>query len=497
MGKSVFFFSHGKQIKWFTVIAQGFKDYFPGVKIVLFVHGKSEVEFGQQFKQYDEVVDLIGGFTFNANLGLSEVPFSKNILDLENALDLSFFWEDAKVDRWIRAKKNQSFTVQYLNHAFEVLYKKYIAYDPICGYGESTMAIYRFGHRLFDRDKRPYLAAIATRYYDRFYFEDDWYWKWEDSMKYYHKFLKEGIPADVLEKVYPIYERIAVNRRKPLAFENFAKTNSKGFKDFNFLKLGKVASIFKNLRSIPPEETQNNIRYSIIETSVKQKLQRYFGNKKNYRDYLKLVEGSVPENCQFSTFFLHYQPEYTVDSLGKFYIDQNHLISNIASALPAGHFLVVKDHPTMVGLRPKEFYEHIKQNANVILVHHSLDSFKLIEKSKIIFSIVGTSTLEAMFIGVPSIMFGKYAFDTTNTISLCTNLWDLSDLIRRKLEEVHRPEEVKRHALALLAGKYVAAFSGDIILPEIDPNDLERNKDNFERIRKSTVDYLTIKFPQG
>ena len=493
MGKTIFFFSHIPQITWYSVMAQGFRDYFKDCRIVLFVHGKAERKLALQYKEYDEVFDLIEGFQYKAAITLSQISFSENVIQLEKDLMLSFFWEDAKVDRWVRAKNNPAFVAQYLNHAFDVLYEKYNSYQPVCAFGESTMAIYRYAHRLFDRDKKPYLAPMSTRYFDRFYLEDNWYWCWEEAIKYYHEYIENGIPEDVLKQVLPVYENIAVNSRKPIAFENFTKTNTKGYKDFKWFDFQKVWTILQNIGAVDKDEVNNNIRNSVLETSVIQKLKRYFGFKKNYKAYLELVEKEVPKNISICTYFLHFQPEYTVDSLGKFYIDQNFLIANIASSLPAGHYLVVKDHITMVGLRPRAFYEHIKANSNVILLHHSVDSISLIKQSKMVFTIVGTSALEAMFLGVPSIMFGKYAFDTTNLISLCTDIWELGDLIRKKMAETHTPHEVKKHALALLAGKYMGSDPGKIVIAENTKDEFLKDKERNAQVRKMMGRYLTKK----
>ena len=57
--KTVFIFSHSQQIKWYAVFAKAIKDCLPNASIVLFVHGKDDCLYADQFPVYDTVIDLI------------------------------------------------------------------------------------------------------------------------------------------------------------------------------------------------------------------------------------------------------------------------------------------------------------------------------------------------------------------------------------------------------------------------------------------------------
>ena len=120
----------------------------------------------------------------------------------------------------------------------------------------------------------------------------------------------------------------------------------------------------------------------------------------------------------------------------------------------------------MIGLRESSYYSDLSKVKNVLLVNHTVDSLNLINDGEIVFTIVGTPALEAMFVGKPAIMFGDYAFAETNTISLCKDITSLSDLIRAKLDEEHSSSEVEKHSMALLAAKYMASRPGQIPIAE-------------------------------
>ena len=491
MGKTAFFFSHIPQIKWFSVFAEGFKEMEEGNRNVLFVHGEEEKEFAKKFDVYDEVVDMIEGFIFDDSKNIDDVLVSSKISELEKQCKTNFFWEDLKIDRWARAKNNRSFLIQYMNHASSIIFDKVDQYNPIFGYGESTMAIYRMAHHKFDSLNRKYIGATSTRYFKRFYIEDDWFWRWDKCLEKYSEYLENGVPLELKEQVEPVFNRIAIDNRKPMHFENFSEKHSKGYIDLKSHKADEYIQKVKDLVKVKSSsELENNIRYSIIEKSFLTKVKRHLKNKKWHKEYLELVEKELPKNVKYSSYYLHFQPEYTADSLGKFYTNQNFLIRNIASALPADQLLVVKDHPSMIGLRDPSFYEDIKKNSNVILIHHDCNSMDIIKQSQIVFSIVGTSALEAMFVGVPSILFGKYAFANTNLIKLCADFWELPQLINKQLENQPSPDEVKRHAVALLAAKYSASFEGQLPLESDGIDAFYDDKSEYNKVKMAFSSYI-------
>ena len=139
-----------------------------GNRNVLFVHGEEEKEFAKKFDVYDEVVDMIEGFIFDDSKNIDDLLVSSKISELEKQCKTNFFWEDLKIDRWARAKNNRSFLIQYMNHASSIIFDKVDQYNPIFGYGESTMAIYRMAHHKFDSLNRKYIGATSTRYFKRF-----------------------------------------------------------------------------------------------------------------------------------------------------------------------------------------------------------------------------------------------------------------------------------------------------------------------------------------
>lgn len=462
--KWLFVFAHSLLIKEYTAYASAFQSLGDNNKVLLFVHGGIDKSYALQFKEYNEVVDVLHGFNASIDDMKEGIQvFNKPIIELEKKIGHSFVWDDIRVDRYLRNLNNNNFIIDYLNFTFNKINELYQMYCPVLGYGESTMAIYRLIHRLFESENKLYVAAIGSRYFPRFYIEDTWNWEWKEAIKLYHQYLKDGLDTKTEKEIMPYYEKIVLQLAKPIAFEQFSEKYTKGYNgiNFNFSEIKNILSRH-SLNTNNKLEFKNNPRFSIVEQTLFSKLKRYLKNRSYNKGYQKLVTKKIPQDSKFAIYFLHYQPEYTVDSLGRFYMNQNYLIKNIAASLPADMLLLVKDHVPMIGLRPPSFYSDIVANKNVVLVNHSIDSLSLIKEAQIVFTIVGTVALEAMFMGKPSIMFGQYAFNTTNLITFCSNFWELPEKIKHQLALKFSPEDVRKHALALLAGKYNASLPGQL-----------------------------------
>jgi len=435
------------------------------------------------------VTDLLGDFKPREDYSWRDCKVSRRIIDLERKTSTSFFWEDIKIDRWARSARRAELLIQYMNHAVDVLTESYEEYDPIAALGEYTMAIYRYTHRLFASDSKLMFYPVSTRYYNRVYFETDLFWEWSKCIEVYNKYIVNGLPSDVYREIYPFYRKIVEERASRPNYTIYQNKSSVGYTSLR--KLSPRDLLKKIISGIAIAQIdKRNIRDLVLERGFHEKMARMLKERISHYRYNRLVSKCLPEKIKFAVYFLHYQPEYTSEALGKFYQDQRHLIRTIASSLPADMLLVVKEHPTMIGLRETDYYTDLLSISNIVLIHHGYDSLELIEKSKIVFTIVGTPALEAMFIGKPAIMFGRYAFSNINTISLCTDIWNLGNMIREKLSASYDLEDLKKHSLALLAAKYVASRPGQVpVATELIPEFME-NKEQTTLIMNAFKDEL-------
>jgi hypothetical protein len=485
MPSYLFIFSHDQQLNWYRVFAEGFRECGSDLQTVLFVHGKDDLNRARQIGCYDIVLNVLEGLEVDQNMTIGAIPVHPEIVRLEEITNTSFFWEDIRVDRWASAINSENYMVQYLNHAVNVVLNAYKTYKPIAALGEYTMALYRFAYRYFNCNGKPMFYPVSTRYFERINFETDVYWGWNRCIELYKNYLEYGVPSNIQSIVEPIYENIAIKYKKPhySDYQNQFKTGFTRIRSLNIYTA--VQKVVASMTAMKANSSQPNLRLALVEKGPAAKFARIVRERANLHRYSKLIAKTIPDKVKYCTYFLHYQPEYTSNSLGKFYTDQQFLIKNIASSLPANTYLIVKEHPTMVGLRSHSFYQDITRNPNTILIDHAADSIELIKNSCIVFTIVGTPALEAMFIGKPAVMFGRYAFANTNLISLCTDFWSLNEMIREKLNMSMDAPMIEKHALALMAAKYAASKPGRIPIAVELIDAFLNDRDNYRIVKQS------------
>lgn len=109
---------------------------------------------------------------------------------------------------------------------------------------------------------------------------------------------------------------------------------------------------------------------------------------------------------------LHLIPESSTSVLAPFYINELNIIEAVSKSLPAGWYLYVKEHQSMLGERGISFYKRVKQLPNVRLVqiNYYSDPKPWIEKSQGVVTITGTSAYEAALLGKHACIFSDVIF---------------------------------------------------------------------------------------
>ena len=192
-----------------------------------------------------------------------------------------------------------------------------------------------------------------------------------------------------------------------LLFSIFCSSNITNYRDFGKTPLTTILS-----------------RMKILINSF-QKLR--FLNKNTVKTY--------SADLSFAYFPLHYEPERTILREGEYYSDQVSLIKNISQSLPINIDLLVKEHPEMksFGWRDLKFYKEILEMPNVKLIHPSISNEKLIQDSKMIITIAGTTCIDALFYEKPSVVFTEVNCSSLSCIFVPKNLNELPSLIKKCL----------------------------------------------------------------
>ncbi|MFA6039764.1 MAG: hypothetical protein WC698_05900 [Candidatus Peribacteraceae bacterium] len=106
-------------------------------------------------------------------------------------------------------------------------------------------------------------------------------------------------------------------------------------------------------------------------------------------------------------FPLHQQPEATTCPMGGVFVDQELAVQLLASHLPPGIRLYVKEHPAQGEMcRSSAFYRSLQEIPSVTLVPRSQDTFGLMKNAVAVATITGTAAYEGLFRGTPALVFG-------------------------------------------------------------------------------------------
>jgi len=87
------------------------------------------------------------------------------------------------------------------------------------------------------------------------------------------------------------------------------------------------------------------------------------------------------------------------------------------------------------GWRKITYYDEILELPNVVLVHPSVATEEIMKKSSLVLTISGTSGLEALFYGKPSITFSDVSYSHISSVYRADNFEVLPELIKTALQK--------------------------------------------------------------
>lgn len=201
--------------------------------------------------------------------------------------------------------------------------------------------------------------------------------------------------------------------------------------------------------------------------------------RKNKLELKKYATGSVPEDAPFIYYPLHMQPEASSNPLGGEYSDQLRAIRFLASRLPLGWKLVVKEHPLQkMEVRPVGFYSDLAVSDNVILVGTNVSSDFIQSKSKAVATLTGTAALEAWLKGKPSLVMGSILFSSAPGIYKITDNDSLDNALELISDgKIHNLSDIKNYLAFLEEATFFGHLDAyiDPCIPAYDL-DLEENE---------------------
>jgi len=142
-------------------------------------------------------------------------------------------------------------------------------------------------------------------------------------------------------------------------------------------------------------------------------------------------------SARYFYFPLQYQPEASTNPVAGAFTDQELSIQLLASCLPSGIRLYVKEHPRQgERCRSEDFYRSLLEIPSVTFVPKGFDTYELMDKAIAVASGVGTALFEGMIRHKPGIMFGHYFYQYAPGIHTVHSVEDC----RRAVDSILRGE---------------------------------------------------------
>ena len=465
---SVFIFSHNKQINYYHIFGEAYFRKYPKSKSILFVHGKEELSLAQQYDSYSIIIDVLENFNPKATVNTSKIH------ELELSIGESFFWEDVSLDRWLFGI-DSTLILEYSEHFYDVLEKAFHKYKPTCAIGEFTRTSYRLAFRYFKKNNLPFYHFETSRYFDRHFIYDNLNW-FDNRINQKHEEFMSTKPEIPLF-IESLYTQVVTNTAKL----SYSRNNEGGLPSIR-------NKIFRKIqRWISKEMTFDNLIFRKSKKSLLEGIVDHINSHFSLFQLNKLTAFKRIEDLNigdYAVYFLHYQPEYTVEGLGLKYTNQEELIKTISISLPVNMTLLVKEHLPMIGSRSPEFYKRLSRLPNVKLVAPNIRGTDLIRNCKISFTISGTVAIESIMFLKPCIVFSKY-FGSNAFIKEVSDIRGLNKLIFSALQDTISRANYEEYAKYYLYSRYVVSRDGRVPVYENNYNEFLSDKANLEKLINS------------
>jgi hypothetical protein len=210
-----------------------------------------------------------------------------------------------------------------------------------------------------------------------------------------------------------------------------------------------------------------------------------------YLDALQTVSVDKLDALSFIFYPLHAEPEISLGTLSPEFNEQLALIELIAKNLPAGTFLVVKEHLGALGRRPTEFYSTLKDIPNVLLLHPYEYAIKVAKKARAVAVITSTLGTEAAILGVQVISFGIHnEFNFLPHVHVVESWKELRPLLHKLCAEDSEEAKKRRREDGI---RYLAALKAS----SVDLNWSDYTSQKREPATEKEVDVLYPSLMQG
>lgn len=184
------------------------------------------------------------------------------------------------------------------------------------------------------------------------------------------------------------------------------------------------------------------LKASIVESRLNRN-PKYIGRK------------SLAEIEDFVFYPLHFEPEVSLQVLGRPYQNQIELVRNIAQNIPIGMKVIIKEHPRSLGFRAYPYYRKLLDIPNVFLIDPFIPAIEIVRYARLVAVVAGSIGFEAAICKKPVITFGKVTYNILpdNMVRHISDLnrlgYEIHDILNHY---AHDYESLERYVGATIMG---------------------------------------------
>jgi hypothetical protein len=461
MSKTVLFHGHSQQIELFAVWAEAIDQFFGYDSVVVVLHAQ-DYERACQTGRFTRVINLCAGF----EAPTSEYDFTTDLDKLtafEQKYDTCSFAKDWPIDRVLFRNVPRDFIVKWTSHVADKLQRLFNELRLAAIVQENVFISQRIIYHIAGRKGIRVLYPLGGRFFERVRFEKGLALMWSEARKRYQELEQQSICAETLKIAEEKYKDIT-ERRQKLVFEK--KKYIRGIEPLRSkLRIEKVCHYVTRLHKIASKEKNNP--YASYLTHTLSPLEVLSNHPRTLQrvKYIERITTKILPKGKFVSYFMHFQPEYSVDALG-IYSNQVEFIRNLSSYLPVDVLLAVKVNPLSVGRGLLHDYGKITSLPNVVLVADYVDSHIIIQSSEAVVTITGTVGMEAIMYGIPCIVMGDVFYRDFDGAFYAADYRELekhlSILLSTNFDKGAFAEGRKWRGLKLLSALYESSYPADI-----------------------------------
>ena len=479
----IMLFCHLGQIREYAEYINAFKKV-GSVQTLFLTMGQEEYELGLEAGEFDAVKDILPS---QSELDAAESAPSvtaQSLKELEKRIGSNFVNRDILTDRFFRGRPmlnvdssmvplvwTGSRTRQFMFLLSQRLEEEIARFAPDFVFVETSFAPTRLAWRLAREKGIPAGGFMSVRFWpQRLYLESGIGYDWHEARTAYSEMLDRPMVGAELVEVQKRLETIRLEKTKPAYLQT---EHAKGAP--NFIKRLKVMRLFSGHGGWLGRRART---FATNPQVLPSKLYSPIAKYVRYRNGLKakryLLQHQTPfskiKTKKYAVFFLHVQPEITVEGMAFDHQDQANTLRNILASLPADMDLVVKEHSPMLGFRSLEVYDQLTHMPGLTIAGTNEDSHDLITHASVVVTLTGTVALEAIMYGVPAIVLGSIYFDCFKGIYKPQSLNELSELLSdpAKLQGATEDDALRALGCLFRASKPGKPPRVDVSLHKID-----------------------------